>query len=832
MTPPQRPGDGSSDRQAGASEPTPTSGALFGPHDDAAEWLRVTLTSIGDGVITTDGNGKVTFLNPVAQALTGWTHEQAVSRDLQQVFHIVNQDTRAEVENPALRALKEGLIVGLANHTILIARDGGERNIDDSAAPIRNRAGETAGSVLVFRDITERYAQERAIKEAKEFAESILATQHEPFLVLGNDLTVVASNRAFHETFEIAREHTLGLPIWEVDDRAFDIERLRELLENVLSQGRPFHGFEVAHTFERVGHKTMVLNASRIVTPSDTADLILLSISDITQRREAEASLRDSERRYRRLFESAKDGILIVDPITRKIIDANPYIAELIGVAPSELLGKELWEIGLFGDIELNRAAFRTLQRYGYVQYDNLPLENVRGETVEVEFVSNVYAQNEHAVAQCNIRSIAERRLREQTRALADENRRKDEFLAMLSHELRNPLAPIRTAAHLLRLQERLGQENATQREAREVIERQTAHLSRLVNDLLEVSRVISGHVRLNMATLDIREVIQHAIETVKPLVNQRRHTLEVSLPDEAVCVRADATRLEEVVNNLLINAAKYTDDDGRGRVSVRLSIEHQSPDDSGHAVLSVADNGEGLETDLLRHGRLFDLFSQGKRSLDRSQGGLGIGLTLVHRLLELQGGTIEANSAGPGRGSEFIVRMPLSALRTPHCQEEDEPGRATTGQALGAGPVAAGAGKLEAPEGEPHGAARRAPPRRVLIVDDNADHASMIAAVMRQLGCSVQIAHSGPAGLQAALDWRPDVALLDIGLPGLDGCEIARKLRQDERNAIREMRLIAITGYGQPADRERTRSAGFDAHLTKPFDAHVLQDLIDHPRR
>ena len=489
-----------------------------------------------------------------------------------------------------------------------------------------------------------------------------------------------------------------------------------------------------------------------------------------------------------------------------------PISRQVVGVEPPDLLGKELWEIGLFADIEENKQAFRTLQTNGYVQYDDLPLRNARGETVEVEFVSNIYPQNNHVVAQCNIRSIAERRLREQARILADESRRKDEFLAMLSHELRNPLAPIRSATHLLRLQERAGSENSTQREAREVIERQVAHLSRLVNDLLEVSRIVSGNVRIQMSLLDMREVVKHAMETVRPLADQRGHSLLLTLPDDAVWVRADATRLEEVVSNLVINAVKYTKADGQGRIEVSLGIEEEAT----RAVLRVRDNGDGLDAEPPPWRTSFDLFAQGKRSLDRSQGGLGIGLTLVHSLLKLQRGTVEAKSDGPGRGSEFIVRLPLSL--------PDQGMDSSKSDAMNERTAHGGTAKRGPEETGKH----EGRPLRILVVDDNLDHVSMVAGALRANGHSVQTAYTGPAGLQAALDWRPDIVLLDIGLPELNGYEIAKRLRGDARGAVRNMRLIAISGYGRPEDVKLALESGFDAHLTKPFDSEQLDRLIE----
>ena len=648
------------------------------PDVDEADGLRVTLSSIGDGVITTDRNGCVAFLNPVAQELTGWTQEDAFGKPLQQVFHIVNEDSRAEVENPALRALREGIIVGLANHTVLISRDETERPIDDSAAPIRSRAGETAGAVLVFRDITER--------------------------------------------------------------------------------------------------------------------------------RKAERLLHTSELRYRRLFQTAKDGILILDAVSGRITDANSFMAGLVGIDAHELLGKELHEIGLFADQEESKRAFRELQQNRYIRYEHLPVrrEGAPGGVVEVEVIANVYQEDGKLVAQCNVRDISqrvamERKVREQAGALAQQSRRKDEFLAMLSHELRNPLAPIRSAVHLLRTQEA---QSATilQRQAHEIIERQVGNLTKIISDLMEVSRVISGRIRLRTQTIDLNEIVRHAAETVAPLFERRRHQLILNTCSDPAWTSADPTRMEEVFINLLNNAAKYTPDGGR----IEVWCEHQ--DGAKHVQFRVRDNGVGIAPEMLRDGLIFDLFTQADRSLDRAEGGLGIGLSLAQRLVQLHGGTIEAYSpprdAPPGaRGSEFIVRLPVGAPPASHTPSVPEPAPHPLGL-------------------------------RVLVVDDNADLVTVLAASLRERGFSVQSAFNGPDAVLLAEEWRADVVLLDIGLPGLDGYEVARRLRRAKRtdHLGRPIRIISITGYGRPSDIQLAAEAGFDAHLVKPVDFTELEKLMLSP--
>jgi PAS domain S-box-containing protein len=820
---------------AARSTRQPAPGANRGlPAADSAEWLRVTLASIGDGVITADPQGRVTFLNPVAQALTGWTQEQAVGVPLERVFHIVNEETRAGVENPALRALKEGVIVGLANHTLLIARDSVERPIADSAAPIRSADGQTAGAVLVFRDITEHKRQERLVQDALDYAQNILDTQREPFLVLDKSLRVVSANRAFYRVFRVEKDATEGRFVYDLGDGQWNIPRLRELLEDVLPKNHAFDGFEVAHNFPAgVGDKIMLLNVRRIIRPGNHSELILLAIEDITERRLAEQSERTSEVRYRRLFETAKDGILILDATTGKITEANAFMCGLTGMESSEILGKELHEIGMFKDVEENKGAFRELQRTGYLRHDHLPVQNRRGERVEVEFIANVYHEGDRLVAQCNVRDISDRiRLEEQVakqaEALAAQARGKDEFLAMLSHELRNPLAPIRSAVHLLRLQERSGG-NPIQQQAREIIERQVANLTKMVSDLSEVSRVVSGRIRLDLEPVDLKQVARHALQTVAPLFEQRKHSVSVNLCSEPVWAYADPTRLEEVLVNLLNNAAKYTPDGGR----IELGCVHQAQGDGpSHALLLVRDNGVGIDQELLP--RIFDLFTQADRSLARSAGGLGIGLSLAHRLVALHGGTICAHSQGAGKGSEFTIRLPLIAEPDALVATDRLPPE----EAMSGGGGGGGGGR-----GVDDGS-----PVRVLVVDDNVDLVTMLCGALQHKGFDVQRAYTGPDGLRIAQQWRPDIALLDIGLPGLDGYEIARRLRADHVYSVAaedqggagaegggggggaRMKLIAITGYGREDDIALAREAGFDAHLVKPCDFEELEKLMAAP--
>lgn len=757
------------------------------------ELLRVTLSSIADAVITTDEKGRITFQNPVAQVLTGWSQEAAAGLPVESVFRIVSEETHETVPCPVGRALRDGVAVGLTNHTLLISRSGSEIPIDDSAAPIRDENGNLAGAVLVFRDISERRRQERLRADALAYGQGILDTLRHGFVVLDGNLRVKSANAAFYRKFQIAEKDTVNRHIYELGGGHWNIQRLRTLLEEIITNNCSFEDFEVEQEFPRIGHRVLMLNARRLES-EDPGGLILLGIEDVTERRAAEQALRASEIRYRRLFQFAKDGILILDARTGKIVDANSFMCGLLGQDLPQLSGKELFEIGLFKDVKENKAMFEKLRSEGYVRYDHLPVQTPAGKSTSVEFVSNVYPESHRLVAQCNVRDISERtRLEEQVRvqaaALADQNRRKDEFLAMLSHELRNPLAPILSATHLLKIQEK-GGENAIQQQAREVIERQVANLTRIVSDLLEVSRVVSGHIQIRLETVDFCQVVRNVNASAAPLVEGRRHQVELVLPKDPVWVMADSTRLEQIVMNLLDNAVKYTDEGGR----IRIEVESKD----GRAGLHIRDSGIGIAPEVIPC--VFDLFMQADRSLEREHGGLGLGLSLVQRLTKLQGGSVEARSDGLGKGSEFSVWLPLTA------GPETAPPPTEIGASVPAGDM-----------------------QRVLVVDDNMDACNMLGMLLEQTGRSVRKAFTGPAALEAALAWKPDVILLDIGLPGMNGYEIARRLRQDP--GMKETRLVALTGYGTNEDILLAREAGFDAHLLKPVDLSDVERVLAAPK-
>ena len=366
--------------------------------------------------------------------------------------------------------------------------------------------------------------------------------------------------------------------------------------------------------------------------------------------------------------------------------------------------------------------------------------------------------------------------------ALKEADRRKDEFLAMLAHELRNPLGPIRNAVEILGM----SRDPKVHERARQLIGRQVRHLARLVDDLLEVSRITQRKVVLQTAVVPLASVIENALEVARPLIEAQRQVLEVSLPAEPLALKVDPVRMSQVIGNLLHNAAKFTQPGGT--IGVRAELR------PGGLAVTVSDNGLGMSPDVLPH--VFELFAQGERSLDRSQGGLGIGLSLVKALVEMHDGEVQAQSEGVGRGSRFTVRLP--AERVSRSEVADAPAAV----------------------------AADSRPRRILVVEDNVDGADAMRMMLAEFGHEVVIANDGPAALAAAKRFAPEVILLDIGLPGMDGYELARVLRGMPE--ARSARLIAVTGYGQQRDRARSRDAGFDVHLVKPVDPAQLSEAIN----
>jgi PAS domain S-box-containing protein len=498
---------------------------------------------------------------------------------------------------------------------------------------------------------------------------------------------------------------------------------------------------------------------------------VLALEAEVAERKEQQRRAEEARARLAAIVESSDDAIIgkTLDGI---ITSWNDGAARIFGYTAEEMIGESIARL-VPPDRRDDLSTILDVVSRGE-RVDHFETERVRkdGRRIQVSVtVSPIRDTGGRIIGASKVaRDVTERRRAEQA---------KDEFLAMLGHELRNPLAAVQSAIIAARL------DDSRRDRALDIAGRQTGQLRRLVDDLLDITRVTRGKIALRTERLFLATVVERAVEVTRTQIEERRHTVAVSLPPE-IKVDADPGRLEQVLVNLLVNAAKYTPPGGRIEVIAEALGEE--------IVLTVRDDGIGISAETLPH--VFDLFAQADKSLDRAQGGLGIGLALVRRLVELHGGRVEARSGGCGQGAEFLVRLPVP--RGP------EPQRADAGGAA-----------------EPHAATRA----RVLVVEDNVDAADALAMLLEVLGHSVQVAHDGLAALEAMQRTRPDVMLVDIGLPGIDGFEVARRVRAAQTG--RSILLVALTGYGRDEERERTRAAGFDHHLTKPVEVDALERLV-----
>jgi PAS domain S-box-containing protein len=515
-------------------------------------------------------------------------------------------------------------------------------------------------------------------------------------------------------------------------------------------------------------------------------------VRDITERKRAEEARREAEERMRSVVDHVVDGIVTIDDRGR-IESFNPAAEKLFGYSREEVTGRNVKILMPAPYEEQHDQYLSNYLSSGQAKIIGIGREVVGRRkdtsTFPMDLAVSEFQIGEKRYFTGIVRDITERKqleheLRERLSELARADEQKNEFLAMLGHELRNPLAPMRNALHILKMPTA---SSTMTEQARNIIDRQLQNLVRLVDDLLDVSRIVRGKVQLQKEVIDLREPVRRATETALPVIDARGHQLSLHLSAAAIWVEGDLMRLSQVIANLLTNAAKYTDHAG----SIVVSAEQVG----STGVVRVRDTGIGVPPELLP--RIFDLFVQGDRTLERSQGGLGIGLTLVRRLVELHDGKVDAVSAGAGKGSEFVVTLPLAAA--PAAMSE---------RGLGVGDF------------EPRGSASR-----VLVVDDNVDACESVAMILRACGFDVRCLHDGPSVLSTALRWHPDVIVLDIGLPGMSGLEVATQLRQHEE--FERTPLAALTGYGQEEDQRRSAQAGFNLHLTKPIDPLALYEYL-----
>jgi PAS domain S-box-containing protein len=554
----------------------------------------------------------------------------------------------------------------------------------------------------------------------------------------------------------------------------------RVVLPVVLSEGR-WSGDVMFRHWQTEASIAVLYDVFRIDDPHTRKPLYFATVTrDMTEKKRGESALRASEALFRAVYEHAAIGIAIGDP-EGHLLECNPAFQALLGYDSDELNQLISSELVHPDDRAANVEHMRRLVA------KELPFFETEGRYVRkdgravwvhkfVSLLCDSAGQPTHFVALVTDSTLR----RELEETLRDADRRKDEFLAMLGHELRNPLAPIRNGLAVLR---KTGDSSPETRSLVEMMERQMIHLVRLVDDLMDVSRITQGKIELRTESIDLVAVVDEVIAAARPSIDAAEHGLTVSMPPEPVRVAADRVRIAQVLDNLLSNAVKYMDPGGH----IRVTVERR--DDQ--AVVSVSDHGIGIAPEMLPH--VFDLFIQSSHGSARTQGGLGLGLALVRRLIEMHGGRAEVKSAGLGKGSEFSVHLPL------------------------AGP------DLPVPPAPLPPPAEF--PRRVLIVDDNRDVADSLALALKLLGIEVLVEYDGPAALNALDTFEPEVILLDLGMPGMDGLETARRIRQHPRG--RSPQLVALTGWGQEQDQRRSREAGFDRHLVKPVDLDLLESTL-----
>jgi PAS domain S-box-containing protein len=707
----------------------------------------------------------------VAEQLTEWTSAEAMGRDLREVFHIVKEDTDRDLENPALRALKDGAIVGPTSHTLLVSKNGRERLVEESAGPVRLADGTVDGSVLVFRDVSERRrsleALRRSEQELRDFFNSATIALH----WLDPDGTILRANQAELDLLGYREDEYVGRSIADFhEDRAAIADILARLHAGEVLQNQP------ARLRARNGSiKDVLISASALWDQGKLIHIRSFTL-DVTDRKRAEAG----RGLLAAVVESSEDAV-ISKTLDGRILSWNAGASAMFGYSAEEAIGRHvnfivperfhgqeqdfLARVGRGERVE----SFETMRvgRDGRALHVSLTLSPVRDEAGTIVGASSI------------ARDI--RRRKELEQSLLEADRRKDEFLAVLAHELRNPLAPIRNSVSTLQL---ASLDDPDLRRAAAIIERQTGHMSRLLDDLLDVSRITRSKLDLRMETIVVQSVLDAAVETSRPLIDAAGQTLALDVPPEPIHVRADPMRLGQVFSNLLNNASKYSK---RGSL-IRMSARREPSD----VVVTVVDDGIGISAEALP--TIFEMFSQAEPALDRAQGGLGIGLSLVKGLVELHGGRVKAASEGAGRGSTFEVRLPI----------------AVTAQ------VRSPSASLAAPS---------AAPRRVLIADDNQDGADSLFIMLRRFGHDVRVVYDGLDAVREAEAFAPDVVLLDLGMPGMNGFEAARRLRALPCGG--SMTLIAVTGWGQDRDRQLTTEAGFDAHVVKPVDVLAIKNLL-----
>jgi PAS domain S-box-containing protein len=689
------------------------------------------LEGIAEGVMACDADLRVTYLNAAAERALGLGRDASLGRPLAQVFPGAMQARGArhvEAFYPPLARWYE-----VSVHSL---HDG--------------------GLAFYFRDVTERRAGEARYR-------LLFDNNPQPcFLVDMQTKRYLDVNEAAVRGYGYTRDEFFGMTVYDLRDPD-DATRLRDVIDQPLAE------LSRLWRHRRKDGSVIDVEVAAQEFDLDGRPVRLLVVDDVTERLAAERRLR-----------------LVSDhlPVLIAYMDregcfrfANRTYREWFG---REVVGSHLRDVIGEANYTERQPYLEAVLRGERTRFETIVDSNLGRRDCEVLYIPDADPAGEVRGFYVMVTDISERKRAEAV--LRDADRRKDEFLATLAHELRNPLAPIRHGLELLRLADGKGEAAA---QAREMMERQLGQMVRLIDDLLDVSRVTRGAVELRREPVALGAIVAAAVETSRPLLDAAGHRFSLSLPAEPVTLDVDPVRIAQVISNLLNNAAKYTEPGGT--IALRAWRE------GNEAVIQVSDDGIGIPAEMLP--RVFQMFAQVNRGLNRPQGGLGIGLALARTLVEMHGGRIAAASAGPGTGSTFTVRLP--AARSPEPQ------------------VAAA-----------HATRAARKTLDILVVDDNVDAARSLALLLGMVGHRVRVAHEGNAALAAVQVSRPQVVLLDIGMPGMDGYEVARRMRAMAGGDA--LRLIALTGHGQPEDRQQARAAGFDQHLVKPVTLEALTAVLD----
>ena len=662
-------------------------------------------------------------------------------------------------------------------------RTGGTRWIHAVYTPHRDALGMVVGVIVMVHDITETRRSADALRESTSRFDLVKDGAEVGFWFCDLPFEKLIWDNRVKEHFWLPPDAEVTIGTFYERLHPADRERTRQAIDASIAN-RTQYDIEY-RTLSATGAEKWIRAIGRTFYDMQGSPTRFDGVTlDVTERRRMEDAVRESEQRFRNMADHAPVMIWMTDAAGNCTYLSESWYA-FTGQTPETGLGLGWLDATHPEDGALANEVFTASNQRQEAFRLDYRLRRADGSYAwAIDSATPRFGpQGEFLGYIGSVLDITERKQIEE--ALKENDRRKDEFLAMLAHELRNPLAPIRNAAEVLKV---TAPGDPRQQWARGVIERQTQHITRLVDDLLDVSRITRGRITLRPERLALASVVERAVEAIRPVVDTRRQSLSVTLPATPLEVKADMTRLVQVLSNLLSNASKFSNDFGQ----IAVTAEQ----DGAHAVIRVTDNGIGIPSDVMP--RVFELFTQADRSLDRSQGGLGIGLTLVRLLVDRHGGSVAARSDGPGCGSEFEVRLPLIAPEGPIA------GRSIEGGVPGTGARA----------------------KRVLVVEDNEDSAEMLRMLLTLRSHEVEVAHDGPTAIEAARRFQPQVIVCDIGLPHMNGYEVARQVRA--LADIARPTMIALSGYGQDEDRRRGGEAGFEHHLVKPVEPRALFALLD----